>query len=158
MRPQLSYGGLGRRYIGGNCWRTLLGKWEDKNQTSYKKWSCAISVCICMCASILTHLILFEFAFSRCASNANWIHINRVHTAKILKLPTAAQVAISTLGLWSQHSRCIETHTKVRPIVCLTLSLVVDNVERTWISTNYTRPLGKWSLCRQHLVSSVPAW
>ena len=26
-----------------------------------------------------------EFAFTRCASNANWIHIDRVHTAKILK-------------------------------------------------------------------------
>ena len=37
--------------------------------------------------------------------------------------PTAAQVTVSTLDLPSQHSRCIETHTKVRPIICLTLLL-----------------------------------
>ena len=45
-------------------------------------------------------------------------------------LPTAAQVVISTLALSSQHSRCIETHTKVRPITSLTLSLVIEDVKR----------------------------
>ena len=28
----------------------------------------------------------------------------------------------------------------------------------TWISTNYTRSLGKWSRFQQHLVSCIPAW
>ena len=75
-----------------------------------------------------------EFAFTRCASNVNRIHIDRVHTAEILKLnccwlatPTAAQVTISNLALLSQHSRCIK-HTKVHPIISLTLSLVVEDI------------------------------
>ena len=65
------------------------------------------------------------------------------HTAKILKPncllvchTPAAQVAISILALSSQHSRCIETHTKVRPITSLTLSLVVEDGERE-LATNY---------------------
>ena len=85
-----------------------------------------------------------EFAFTRCALNANSIHIDRVHTAQSLKpnccwhaTPTAAQVTISALALSSQHSRCIETHTKVCTIICLTLSLVVDNVEREFRQTTW---------------------
>ena len=83
-----------------------------------------------------------EFAFTRCALNASSIHIDCVHTAQSLKpncywhaTPTAAQVTISALALSNQHSRCIETHTKVCTIICLTLSLVVDNVEREFRRT-----------------------
>ena len=96
-----------------------------------------------------------EFACTRCALNANWIHIDHIHTAKTLELnivtnccwwatPTAAQVTISTLALSSQHSRCIETHTKVHPIICLTLLLVVDSVECDFRQTT-----------RDHLVSGL---
>ena len=69
--------------------------------------------------------------------------------------PTAAQVMISTLALLSQHTKCIETHTKVHPIICLALLLVADNVEREFRRTTQDHLVS--GLFRQHLVSSVPA-
>ena len=65
---------------------------------------------------------------------------------------------ISTLALSSQHSRCIETHTKVHPITSLTLIVAGSGRRGAWTSTNYMRPLGKRSLFWQHLVSTIPAW
>ena len=105
-----------------------------------------------------SHLILFECEVN---SHSPDVHQMRVQFTSIaftlpkfwnqivteLRLAShthCTQVKIFALALSSQRSRCIETHTKVRPIICLALSLVVDNVEREFRRTT-----------QDHLVSSL---
>ena len=117
---------------------------------------------------VWTHLRPFHtgfcltFAFTWCTSNTNWIHVGCVHTARfynwiVTELLLAchthqAPETIFTLALSSQHSRCIETHTKANYMPYL----VTGSRRRgTWILTKYMRPLCKRYCFQQHLVSCI---
>ena len=73
--------------------------------------------------------------------------------------PTAAQ---EQFPLWIYRANILDVskHTKVCKLFALPCHCMVAGSRRrgTWISTNYTRSLGKRSRFQQHLVSCVPAW
>ena len=104
-----------------------------------------------------------EFAFTWCASIANWIVFilpkfwNQIVTKLLLVCHTHCSNDFY-LGLSSQHFRCIETHTEVHPITSFTLSLVVEDVECELRQTTWDHLVRKRSLFWQHLDSTVPAW
>ena len=58
-------------------------------------------------------------------------HCQNFETELVLVCPTHCSPSSDfILALSSQHSRCIETHTKVHPFTSHTLSLVVEDLER----------------------------
>ena len=113
---------------------------------------------------VLSTLDCLRFFHTGFCLNANWIHIDRVHTAKFYN-------RIVTELLLACHTHCSPSNSFHSGFTKPTFQNTHQSLSNylpycvagnrwcgTWILTNYTRSLGKLSRFQQHLVSCIPAW